>query len=157
MTPTEIVNNFYAAFEQKDSVTMNSFLAENVKFEDPAFGKLEGEDVKYMWQFLTENAKDFSVTFSVDEEKGNKVKANWIAQYTFSATGNKVINHVNSNFELKNGKIIKHKDDFDLKKWVKQSLGSAAGIFGASFMMKNAIQKQSRNYLMKYKAKNALK
>lgn len=156
MTNKEIVTQFYAAFEKKDSKTMNSFLADNVSFEDPAFGKLEGDDVKYMWQFLTENAKDFSVTFSVKEEKDQKVSAQWTAQYTFSATGNTVINKVSSAFEFENGKITHHKDDFDLKKWVKQSLGGAAGFFGGSFFIKNAVQKQSRNYLMKYKKKNAL-
>lgn len=157
MSNTEIVQNFYSAFKQKDAKTMNSFLADNICFEDPAFGKLEGEDVKYMWQFLIENAKDFSMNYTIENEKNNTVSANWTAQYTFSTTGNTVINEVRSRFEIHDGKIINHKDDFDLKKWIKQALGSAAGFFGASFLVKNAVQKQSRALLKTYQKKNTLK
>ena len=157
MTNKEVIENFYNAFQKLDSKSMNACLAEDVLFEDPAFGKLQGEEVKYMWQFLTENAKDFSVSFSVEEAKKNLVKAHWKAQYTFSATGNTVINEVSSRFEIENGFIIKHQDDFDLKKWLKQAMGSAAGFFGGSFLMKNAVQKQSKTLLKKYQKKNALK
>lgn len=157
MSDIEIVESFYKAFQQKNAQAMNAVLAENVCFEDPAFGKLKGEDVKYMWQFLTENAENFSLEYKVSEVKKNKLTAQWTSKYTFSATGNEVINEVASVFELKDGKIVSHKDDFDLKKWVKQALGSAAGIFGGSFLVKNAVQKQSNNYLRKYKKKNTLK
>lgn len=156
MTNQEIIKAFYSAFQNKDSKAMNAFLADDICFEDPAFGKLEGDDVKYMWQFLTENAKDFSMTFSKVKADQNSGSAHWEAHYTFSATGNQVINKVNSNFTFQNGKINTHIDDFDLKKWVKQAMGSAVGLFGGSFLIKNAVQKKSRGLLAKYKKKNNL-
>lgn len=156
MNNKETIEAFYRAFQNKDSKAMNALLAENIEFNDPAFGKLKGDEVKYMWQFLTENAKDFSLKFSkisADEFSG---KANWVATYTFATTGNKVINKVSSSFEFENGKILNHKDDFDLKIWVKQALGNTAGIFGGSFLVKNMVQKQSKSLLQKYMSKKTL-
>lgn len=156
MTNQEIIEAFYKAFQQQDSKAMNSLLAENVEFNDPAFGKLKGDEVKYMWQFLTENAKDFSLKINNIKSKNQTVTANLEATYTFSTTGNKVINKISSSFEFENGKIINHNDDFDLKNWVKQALGNTAGIFGGSFLVRNVVQKQSKALLQKYISKNEL-
>lgn len=156
MTNKEIIENFYSAFQNLDSKTMNSFLAEDIVFEDPAFGKLKGDEVKYMWQFLCENAKDFKMEFSDISAKGNNGTAHWEAHYTFSKTGNNVHNIINAQFEFKDGFIIKHKDDFDIKKWVKQAMGSVVGLIGGSFLVKNAVRKKSKSILANYMRKNAL-
>ncbi|MGB0885830.1 MAG: nuclear transport factor 2 family protein [Chitinophagales bacterium] len=156
MNNETIVKNFFEAFQKLDSKTMNSFLAKNISFDDPAFGKLNGDEVKYMWQFLTKNAKNFSLEFEIISTTKNKLEAKWTAHYTFSATGNKVVNHVNSSFTIKNDKITNHKDEFDLKKWAKQALGKAIGIFGPSFLLKKGIQAQSKQLLKKYMSKNEL-
>ncbi len=156
MTNKGIIEKFYTAFQNLDSKTMNSLLADDIVFEDPAFGKLKGEKVKYMWQFLCENAKNFKVEFSDIKTKGNKGTGHWEAFYTFSQTGNKVHNVIDSKFEFKDGLITKHQDDFSLKKWVKQAMGSAVGLIGGSFLMKNAVRKQSNKLLEKYIKRNEL-
>ena len=156
MNNKDIIEKFYTAFQNLDSKTMNSLLADDIEFEDPAFGKLKGDKVKYMWQFLCENAKDFKVEFSDIKTKGNNGTGHWEAFYTFSLTGNKVHNIIDSTFEFENGLIIKHKDDFDIKKWIKQAMGSAIGIIGGSFFIKNTVRKQSNKYLEKYIRRNEL-
>ncbi|MFT4646366.1 MAG: limonene-1,2-epoxide hydrolase [Planctomycetota bacterium] len=156
MTNKEVIENFYSAFQNLDSKSMNVYLADDVVFEDPAFGKLKGDHVKYMWQFLCENAKDFKMEFSEISAKGNKGKAHWEAYYTFSQTGNTVHNIIDANFEIKDGLIIKHQDDFDIKRWVKQAMGPAVGLIGGSFLMKNAVRKKSNSILASYIRKNAL-
>lgn len=156
MTNKEIIESFYKAFQALDSKTMNSLLDENIVFEDPAFGKQKGERAKYMWQFLCENANDFKMSFSNIEADKKNGTAHWEAKYVFKTTGNKVHNIIESKFEFKNGLISKHKDNFDLKKWVKQAMGSAVGFIGGSFLMKKAVRSQSNKLLDKYIERNEL-
>lgn len=156
MTNKEIIEKFYSAFQKLDSKSMNACLAEDIVFEDPAFGKLKGDEVKYMWQFLCENAKDFKMEFSEIKETKKGGSAHWEAFYTFSQTGNTVHNIIDAKFEIKNGLITKHQDDFDIKKWVKQAMGSAVGLIGGSFLIKNAVRSKSRSILKSYMRKNAL-
>lgn len=156
MTNKKIIENFYSAFQNLDSKTMNSFLAEDVVFSDPAFGKLKGEHVKYLWQFLCENAEDFKIEFSNITTEENFGTAHWEAHYVFKQTGNKVHNVITAKFEFRDGLIVKHLDDFDLKKWVKQAMGSTVGLIGGSFLMKSAVRSQSNKMLSKYIKKNQL-
>lgn len=156
MTNKDLIEKFYTAFQNLDAKTMNSCLAENIEFEDPAFGKLKGDKVKFMWQFLCKNAKEFTIEFSEITVSGNKGTAHWEAYYTFSQTGNRVHNIIEANFEFKDGLIVKHTDDFNLKVWVKQAMGSAVGLIGGSFFMKNAVRKKSNNLLANYIKKNDL-
>ena len=156
MKNKEIIDKFYSAFQNLDSKTMNSFLAEDVIFEDPAFGKLKGDEVKYMWQFLCENAKDFKMEFSKITETRQGGTAHWEAYYTFSQTRNQVHNIIEANFEIKNGLIIKHTDDFDIKIWIKQAMGSTLVLIGGSFLVKNVVRKKSNSILVSYIRKNAL-
>ncbi len=66
-----------------------------------------------MWEMLCKNAKDFSLTFSdielLDEEYAT---CNWVATYTFSKTGKKVVNKIKAFMRIKDGKIIEHSDAF---------------------------------------------
>lgn len=152
MTNKEVIKSFYSAFQKLDSKTMNSFLAEDIVFEDPAFGKLKGDEVKYMWQFLCENAKDFKMEFSEITDSS----AHWEAHYTFSQTGNTVHNIIDAKFKVKDGLIVNHQDDFDIKRWVKQAMGPAIGLFGGSSFIKNAVRKKSKGILASYMRKNEL-
>ena len=113
----QVIENFYTAFQQLDYTAMNSCYSDEIVFSDPAFGFLRGEEVKYMWEMLCKNAKDFSLTFSniqlLDDEYAT---CNWVATYTFSKTGRKVVNHIKAFMKLKDGKIIEHSDAFKLSK-----------------------------------------
>ena len=118
----DIVNRFYSAFQRVDYKTMNACYADDIIFSDPVFGALKGEEVRAMWEMLCKNAKDFSLTYSnitlVDEEYAT---CNWVATYTFSKTGKKVINKVRANMKFADGKIIEHSDGFSLHKWSAQA------------------------------------
>ncbi|MCX6319633.1 MAG: nuclear transport factor 2 family protein [Bacteroidetes bacterium] len=152
MEPNEtIITRFYTAFSKLDHATMNSCYSEDIVFNDPAFGLLEGEEVRCMWEMLCKNAKDFSLTFSnvqlLDEEYA---KCNWTATYTFSQTGRRVVNHITAFMRLKDGKIIEHSDAFKLSKWAAQALGWKGELFGWMNWMKKKIQKNARKNLEKF-------
>ncbi len=150
-TNADIITKFYTAFQKLDHQTMSSCYSDDIVFSDPAFGLLRGEEAKSMWEMLCRNAKDFSLSFSniqlLDEEYAT---CNWVATYTFSKTGRKVVNNIKAFMKLKDGKIIEHSDAFKLSKWAAQALGWKGVLLGWSGFMKRKIQKNARKNLIAF-------
>ena len=145
---TELITNFYSAFQKKDYEKMNACYAQDIIFNDPAFGILQGDEVRAMWKMLCKNAKDFSLTFSniqlLDEEYAT---CNWIAHYSFSKTGRKVVNNVKAHMRIEAGLITEQTDQFNIWTWSRQALGLPGVILGWSNYMKSKIQKNARKSL----------
>ena len=150
-TNAEMITRFYSAFKKLDYQTMNSCYSEDIVFSDPVFLVLYGDEARYMWEMLCKNAKDFSLTFSniqhVDEEYST---CNWVATYTFSKTGRKVVNNIKAFMKFKDGKIIEHSDGFRLSTWIAQALGWKGVLFGWTGFMKRTVQKNARKNLKKF-------
>ena len=144
----ELIHKFYTAFNELDAETMVSCYHQEVKFEDPAFGTLQGERAKNMWRMLcqSQKGKDFKVLHSEVTDHS----AYWEAFYTFSKTGRKVHNKIHAKFEFKDGLIVKHSDHFDLHKWSKQAMGFSGAILGWTGFFKNKLQKQTNSLLTKF-------
>ena len=150
----ELLDRFYSAFQRLDYEVMQDCYSEDAVFSDPVFGLLKGNEVRAMWEMLCKNAKDFSLTYSdielLDEEYAT---CKWIASYTFSKTGRKVINNIKAFVRIENGKIIEHSDGFRLSTWIGQALGWKGILFGWTNTMKKAVQKQARKNLDQFMQK----
>jgi ketosteroid isomerase-like protein len=152
----QLVENFYNAFQKLDDKSMVSNYADDIVFFDPVFSLLEGDEVRAMWKMLCKNAKDFSLTYSnivhLDEEYST---CQWIATYTFSKTGRKVINNGKAHMKFANGKIIEHSDGFSVHKWSKQAFGIVGLLFGWNSYFQNRIKKQARKNLRNFILNNS--
>lgn len=149
-----VVEEFYEAFARLDAETMAACYHDEVVFSDPAFGTLKGKHARNMWRMLcaSQKGKGFEVSYSNVRSAGKGVAAQWEAHYTFSATGNKVVNRIEAYFEFEEGKIIKHQDSFDLYKWSKQALGVKGTLLGWTTFFKRQLQRQTNALLAKYEA-----
>ena len=127
---------------------------EDIEFTDPAFGTLRGHQATSMWQMLlsrSESAPEIQFSnVSADDKYG---KADWIAKYSYGPQRRKVVNNITARFTFKDGKIIKHTDDFDLWKWSQQALGVSGYALGWSSFMKNKIKKNANKALKKFMGK----
>lgn len=152
MNPNQqLIEEFYAGFASGHADTMISCYHKDIRFQDPAFGVLHGQDVFDMWQMLIEKSKgNLKIEFSDVKADENSGSAKWIATYVFSKTNRKVINHIEANFEFKDGLIIKHTDDFDIWKWSRQALGFSGLIFGWTRFLQQKIRKQAIQSLRIY-------
>jgi len=147
----ELVNKFYTAFQHKDYNTMNSCYSEDIVFFDPVFELLKGDEVRSMWQMLCTNAKDFSLTFNNIAALDNEYcTCDWIATYTFSKTGRKVVNRVRANMRILDGKIVEHSDAFSIHKWSTQALGLAGQLFGWNSFFQRKIKNKARKDLLSF-------
>src|SRR5947209_8241179 len=119
----ELIQRFYAAFNDHDGDAMAAAYAPDAHFHDPVFGDLTGAQAGAMWRMLTGRAKDLRVELAEHSAEGDRGSARWIAHYTFAQTGRPVVNDIRASFQFKDGLIVDHHDDFDFTKWARQAIG----------------------------------
>lgn len=154
MTPNEaLIHQFYTAFQQKDVKTMQNSYDDQAIFNDAVFINLNAQQVRGMWQMLLSRSEDMKMTFGKVKEDGDKVTAYWEAHYTFTATGKKVVNKIDAEFEIKDGKIIRHTDTFNFYKWARQAFGSGGLLLGWTNVFKEKVRQTAKKKLDDYMLK----
>lgn len=150
MDNAQLIQKFYTSFAAADAEGMVSCYADNVQFEDPAFGPLKGNDAKNMWRMLlkTPGIKITASNIWADDKTGS---ADWVAEYTFSLTGRKVTNKVSAQFEFVDGQIIRHTDYFGFWKWAAQAFGVKEVLLGWTPLVKNKVRQQALARLAEFK------
>lgn len=127
---------------------------QDIVFEDPAFGKLKGTEASKMWEMLLTRSKDLEVVFSNVKATEQQGSADWVATYTFTRTGHKVVNSIHAVFEFKDGKMVKHTDHFDLSKWFVSAFGWKGYLFSAIPFLKNKFKQQAKQTLINFISKS---
>ncbi len=151
MNPNEqLIEIFYLSFQKLDARGMVDCYHADVEFSDPAFRKLSAAEAGAMWRMLCSTATNFELAFSGVEANERTGKAHWEAQYDFSATGRRVHNKIEAQFEFQDGKIIKHTDTFDFWKWSTMALGPVGSVLGWTPLLRKKVQKQAREKLAKF-------
>ncbi len=150
----QLIEKFYTCFKNKDYKGMQSCYARNAVFNDAVFTNLNAQEVKAMWQMLISRAKDLRIEYNHISANEKFVHAHWDAFYTFTKTGKKVINRINTTFEIENGQIIRHTDDFNFYTWAKQALGWPGILLGWTSIMKNKVQNSAKENLVKFMNNN---
>ncbi len=154
MENERLIQHFYESFAQNNANEMVACYHDKIEFSDPAFGLLKGDEAKNMWKMLIARGKgDIKIEYKNISANGEKGSADWTADYIFSKTGRKVFNRIHSEFEFQDGKIIRHKDTFDVWKWSKQALGLTGYLLGWSSFLKNKIQQNAKESLREFAAK----
>jgi uncharacterized protein len=156
MHPNEqLIESFYTAFAKLDADGMNRCYDESVvRFSDPVFTDLRGKEVTGMWRMLCARAKGFSLTFDDVHADDTSGSAHWVARYTFAKTKRPVVNDIRARFVLRDGRIVEHRDEFDLWRWAGQALGPMGKILGWAPPIQNSIRKQARKGLDDFLAKS---
>ncbi len=149
----DLLNGFYQAFQRKDAEAMAACYATDVTFGDPVFPDLKGAEAGDMWRMLCGRAPDLEVKATVLDATPDSGSVHWDAWYTFSATGRKVHNSIDAHFKLKDGKIVEHRDSFDLWRWTRQALGPVGLLLGWSPVVRNKVRAQAAAGLQAFRAK----
>ena len=122
-----------------------------IQFEDPAFGKLKGEEVSKMWEMLLSRKEAqleiSSFDIQADENEGS---AKWEANYLYGHSKRRINNKIMARFLFKDGKIIRHVDSFSLWRWSCQALGTIGLLLGWTPFIKGKVQTMARKRLFEY-------
>lgn len=151
MTNTETIHKFYTAFQKLDYETMQSCYSEDAVFSDPAFGLLDANETRAMWEMLCKRAKDFSLVYGniqlLDEEY---TTTDWTASYVFSKTNRRIVNKVRAHMRFRDGMIIEHSDAFPIYKWSRQAFGITGLLLGWTGFFHKRVQNQAKATLHKF-------
>jgi ketosteroid isomerase-like protein len=147
-----LIQRFYEGFQQKNYRQMGECYHDSATFHDPVFDLKNGKEARAMWHYLCENGKDLRITFSGIEADDRRGKAHWEADYTFSATGRKVHNVIDAEFEFLDGKIIAHRDRFNFYRWTRMALGATGTFLGWTPLVKGKVRKMALGGLKKFMA-----
>lgn len=143
----------YAALSRRDGAAMAACYAPDAAFSDPVFVGLRGPEVGGMWRMLCERATEIRVEASEIRADGVSGTAHVEAWYPFSATGRPVHNVISASFHFSGGKILEHRDHFDLWRWTRQALGLKGVLLGWSPLVRNAVRRQARTSLERWMAR----
>ena len=154
MGTRDLVDTFYTALAQRDADAMVACYRDEVIFEDPVFGELTGGDACDMWRMLCSSDTDLRVEHTILAATETAASANWVAHYTFSATGRAVRNDVTATMRIEDGRIVDHRDHFDLWSWASQALGLPGKLLGWSPPLKAKVRKTALASLADYQAEH---
>jgi ketosteroid isomerase-like protein len=156
MHPNEqLIHNLYTAFQRRDGEAMAACYHPDATFSDPVFTNLHGAEVGNMWRMLCERGKDLQVVFSDVKADDTNGSAHWEATYSFSRSGRKVHNVIEATFKFQDGKILQHRDSFDLWRWAGMALGLPGKLLGWAPFMQATIRKNGMDGLRSYMQKQA--
>ncbi len=155
MHPNEqLIETFYKCFQKRDAEGMAACYHQDVSFSDPVFPDLKGDQARSMWKMLCARGKDLEIQFSAVKANDSTGSAHWEAWYTFSGTGRKVHNVIDAEFEFRDGKIIRHKDQFGFWRWTRMALGPAGVLLGWTPIVQNGVRKKANQGLVDFMAKS---
>jgi ketosteroid isomerase-like protein len=150
-----LIARFYDALGRRDAATMIACYAPDVTFSDPVFPALDAAGVAAMWQMLCVRGKDLAVVASDIGADSDTGRAHWVATYTFSATGRRVVNRIDARFTFHDGRIVRHEDRFDLRGWLRQALGLKGALLGWLPAVQNAARARAAKTLAEWRADRA--
>jgi ketosteroid isomerase-like protein len=117
------ITAFYTALSRADTPTMLALYAPNAQFEDPMFGVLDARQARAMWRMLTRSGQSVQVALSNIQANDTDGSAHVDSEFVFPQTGRTVNNHVDASFKFDGGKIVYHREDYDLHAWIQMALG----------------------------------
>ena len=126
---------------------MQKLYADDVRFSDEVFIDLAANEVRAMWEMLIRRGKDLELSYEILESDAETCLARWVARYSFSNSGNKVVNVIHARFHVKNGLITDHRDAFDFHRWAGQALGLYGKLLGWTSWMRRKVQRTAREGL----------
>jgi ketosteroid isomerase-like protein len=149
----ELITRFYEAFSRRDGDAMAACYHDEATFSDPVFVGLDAEGVREMWRMLTTRGTDLRVEFRDVEADDARGSAHWEAWYTFSTTGKQVHNIIEASFEFRDGKIVRHVDEFGFWRWSRQALGVPGLLLGWTPIIRGAVRSGAGKELAKWRAR----
>ena len=150
MSNQTLIENFYRAFQAQDGKAMAASYHPQAQFWDPVFQSLEGPAVGTMWIMLCAQAQELKVQLKDLAVDGDQGQATWVAQYRFGRQGREVHNVIGARFQFQDGRILNHRDSFDLWRWSRQALGLSGVLLGWSPWFQRQIQHRAQAGLIRF-------
>ncbi len=143
----DLIRRFYDALGRRDAKTMAACYAPDATYADPAFPRLDASGVAAMWRMLCARGKDLRVVATGIEADDEGGRAHWQASYAFGAARRPVVNEIDATFVFSEGRIVRHVDAWDLRRWAAQALGPVGRLLGPTPFLVALVRRQAATSL----------
>ncbi|MEP6494729.1 MAG: nuclear transport factor 2 family protein [bacterium] len=126
-----LMQRLYTGLNQHDHRVMVDCYHPAATFRDIAFDLRGRDQIGAMWRMIC--TSDISATFDVVRADDNSGLATLVDEYTFSDTGRRVRNEIESRFRFQDGLIIDHRDSCDARAWAAAAVGGVGGWLAGRF------------------------
>ena len=150
-----LIERLYTALASHDGDAAAACYAPSATFTDPVFNDLTGAEPGAMWRMLAERSDDLQVELLEHGAEGNQGAAHWLARYTFSLTGRRILNDIESRFRFENGLIVEQHDSFSFYEWARQALGLPGILLGWTPILRATVRRRAREQLDEFVARDA--
>jgi ketosteroid isomerase-like protein len=140
---TILLQRLFTGLIQHDHQSMADCYHPEGAFAGIAFDLHGKTQIHAMWHMICEG--DIQASFDVVSADHNMGQVSLVDDYTFTSTGRKVHNVIDSHFSFRDGRIIEHRDFCDARAWANMALGGARGFFAGRL-----------HFLRSYKARKML-
>src|SRR5919109_802291 len=127
----KVLQQLFAAVNAHDHAAIAACYHSDAVFRDIAFDLHGAREIHAMWHMICSG--DLTATVHTLEADGDKGRAQVTDEYTFSETGRKVCNPIESSFRFRDGLIIEHCDECDPRNWAAMALGGVSGFVAGRF------------------------
>jgi ketosteroid isomerase-like protein len=126
-----ILELLFSNLNRHDHQEMAKCYHPQASFHDIAFDLHGKGQIHSMWQMICEG--DIRVTFEVVEASKQEGFVKLVDEYTFSETGRRVRNSIESRFRFQDGLIIEQRDSCDARAWAAMAIGGPKGFLAGRF------------------------
>ena len=121
----KLVEQLYSSLNRHDYRAMATCYHPAAGFRDIAFDLKGRDQIRAMWQMIC-NGHIHSAFEIVRADEATAV-AKLVDEYTFTDTGRRVRNQIESRFRFQDGLIIDHRDSCDARVWATAAVGGIGG------------------------------
>lgn len=126
-----LLQQLYDGLNRHDHRAMSECYHAQATFYDIAFDLRGRDEIGAMWKMIC--TSDISATFEVARADDSVGVVTLVDDYTFTDTGRRVRNPIESRFRFRDGRIIEHRDSCDPRAWADAALGGVAGFLAGRF------------------------
>ncbi len=126
-----LLQRLFNSLDQHDHPAMAGCYHPAATFRDIAFDLRGRKQIHAMWHMIC--GGDIRATFDLVHADDHSGQVNLVDDYTFSSTGRRVHNVIDSQFRFRDGLIVEHCDFCDARVWSAMALGGASGLLAGRF------------------------
>ena len=131
-----LLQRLFSSLNQHDHKTMAACYHSQATFTDIAFDLRGRQQIHAMWHMICQpgdHTSDIQAMFNVIHADDQRGWVNLVDDYTFSPTGRKVTNVIDSHFCFEDGLVAKQHDFCDPRAWASMAVGSLSGLLAGQF------------------------
>jgi hypothetical protein len=126
-----VLQGLFTSLDQHDHEAMAAYYHPQATFRDIAFDLRGKKQIHAMWHMICNG--DIRTVVRHIEADDDSGRATVQDDYTFSSTGRKVRNVIDSHFRFRDGFIVEQQDHCNARRWATMALGGIKGLLAGSF------------------------